>query len=159
MTTVLAPQTRVLRTVDDMLLDARSMLRRVTALEAASAATCGDALLVDIRPEAQRRTEGEIPSALVIERNVLEWRLDPCSDASLPEARDHDVRVIVFCSAGYTSSLAAASLQELGLRRATDLVGGIQAWREAGLPIVPGGTPTGTRTPGRTGRWATLTPD
>ena len=93
------------------------------------------ALLVDIRPQAQRAAEGEVPGALIIERNVLEWRLDPASDARLPEAGSYDLRVIVMCSAGYTSSLAAASLQDLGLSAATDLVGGFQAWARAGLPV------------------------
>jgi rhodanese-related sulfurtransferase len=93
-----------------------------------------DAILVDIRPESQRAIEGSIPGALVVERNVLEWRFDPASSARLPVATDHDLQIIVFCSEGYTSSLAAASLQDLGLRRATDLVGGFQAWRAAGLP-------------------------
>ena len=92
-------------------------------------------MLVDTRPEWQRRAEGEIPGALLIERNQLEWRLDPTSDARIPEAADHDVEVIVVCSEGYSSSLAAASLQDLGLHRATDLVGGFQAWRAAGLPV------------------------
>ena len=92
------------------------------------------ALLVDIRPAAQRTIEGEVPGALVIERNVLEWRLDPTSDARLPQAVGHDVRVLVLCSEGYTSSLAAAALVEIGLHRATDVEGGFQAWRAAGLP-------------------------
>ena len=92
-------------------------------------------MLVDTRPEWQRRAEGVIPGARVIERNHLEWRLDPTSDARIPEAVDHDVEVIVVCSEGYSSSLAAASLQDLGLRRATDLVGGFQAWRDEGLPV------------------------
>ena len=92
------------------------------------------ALLVDIRPEWQRRAEGGIPDALVIERNHLEWRLDPTSGARIEEATDHDVAVVVVCSEGYTSSLAAASLQDLGLHRATDLVGGFHAWWAAGLP-------------------------
>ena len=92
------------------------------------------ALLVDIRPQWQRDTEGAIPGALLIERNHLEWRLDPSSGARIPEAVDHDVAVVVVCSEGYTSSLAAASLQDLGLHRATDLVGGFQAWKAARLP-------------------------
>ena len=97
------------------------------------------AVLVDIRPQAQRRQEGEIPGALVIERNVLEWRLDPTSPHRVRHATDHDVQVIVFCSEGYTSSLAAASLLELGLARATDMAGGYHAWLRAGLPTTPGG--------------------
>ena len=91
------------------------------------------ALLVDIRPQAQRAAEGEIPGALIVERNVLEWRFDPASSARLPQAR-YDLRIIVFCSEGYTSSLAAAALQDLGVSRATDLDGGFRAWQRAGLP-------------------------
>ena len=96
-----------------------------------------EAILVDIRPEGQRAIEGCIAGALVVERNVLEWRLDPASSARLPVATDHDIHVIVFCSEGYSSSLAATSLQDLGLHRATDVIGGFQAWRAMGLPIVP----------------------
>jgi rhodanese-related sulfurtransferase len=92
------------------------------------------ALLVDIRPAAQRAAEGTVPGALVIERNVLEWRLDPTCEARLPEATGWDRRVIVFCSEGYASSLAAATLQDIGLRNATDLDGGFAAWVAAGLP-------------------------
>ncbi len=89
---------------------------------------------MDIRPDWQRAAEGSIPGALLIERNHLEWRLDSTSDARIPAATDHDMAVVVFCSEGYTASLAAAALQDLGLHRATDLVGGFQAWRAAGLP-------------------------
>ena len=121
-------------TVDELLAVARAKLRRVSAVEAAAAARQG-ALLVDTRPVEQRRRDGEIPGALVIDRNVLEWRLDPASDARIPEATDHERLVIVVCNEGYASSLAAATLQDLGLVNATDLVGGFQAWREAGLPV------------------------
>jgi rhodanese-related sulfurtransferase len=120
-------------TVDQMLANARARLHRLEAVEAAEAVADG-ALLVDIRPQWQRDTEGAIPGALLIERNHLEWRLDPSSGARIPEAVDHDVAVVVVCSEGYTSSLAAASLQDLGLHRATDLVGGFQAWKAARLP-------------------------
>jgi rhodanese-related sulfurtransferase len=122
------------RSVDELLAAARARLRRVDPTEAAAAVERG-ALLVDTRPLQQRRSEGEIPGALLIERNHLEWRLDPSSDARIPEATDHDVEIVVLCSEGYSSSLAAASLQDLGLHRATDLAGGFRAWREAGLPI------------------------
>jgi len=122
------------RSIDDVLSDARARLQRVTPEDAAKAVDERGALLVDTRPEWQRREEGEIPGALLIERNHIEWRLDPASDARIPEAVDHDVEVIVVCSEGYASSLAAASLQDLGLHRATDLIGGFRAWREAGLP-------------------------
>jgi rhodanese-related sulfurtransferase len=94
------------------------------------------AVLVDIRPERQRALEGDIPGALIVERNVLEWRFDPASQARLAIA-SYRLQVIVVCSEGYTSSLAAASLQDLGVRRATDLDGGFRAWRAAGLPTQP----------------------
>jgi rhodanese-related sulfurtransferase len=90
---------------------------------------------VDIRPAAQRAAFGEIPGAVVIERNVLEWRLDPRSDARLPFAGDYGLRVIVTCQEGYTSSLAAVALHDLGLQEATDLAGGFAAWKAAGLPV------------------------
>ena len=85
---------------------------------------------MDIRPEGQRAIEGTIPDALIVERNVLEWRFDPASSARLPIVRDHSLRVIVFCPEGYTSSLAAAALQDLGLSGATDVIGGCHAWRK-----------------------------
>jgi rhodanese-related sulfurtransferase len=120
-------------TIAEVLDAARARLHRLEPAEAAAAFERG-ALLVDTRPAWQREAEGGIPGALVIERNHLEWRLDPTSDARIPEAVDHDVEIVVVCSEGYSSSLAAASLQDLGLRRATDLVGGFRAWRDAGLP-------------------------
>jgi len=123
--------------IDRMLSAARARLRRLSPDEAYAAMAGTGAVLVDIRPEAQRVLEGSIPGALIVERNVLEWRFDPASSARLPVATDHDLHVIVFCSEGYTSSLAAAALQDLGLWRATDLVGGFHAWRGAGLPTVP----------------------
>lgn len=116
------------RTIEHLLADARARLDRVTP-ERAEQLRAQGAYLVDTRPEWQREREGTIPGALVIERNHLEWRLDPTSGARLPEAVDHDVTWIVFCSEGYASSLAAASLLDLGLRNATDLIGGFQAWR------------------------------
>ena len=121
--------------VDAMLADARSRLRRVD-VEAAYREALDGALLVDIRPAAQRADEGEVSPALrplVVERNVLEWRLDPRSDARLPEA-SYDARILVLCQEGYTSSLAADALRSLGLD-ATDVVGGFAAWRTAHLPI------------------------
>ncbi len=119
-------------TIDQMLENARAQLNRIYAFELPEAIERG-AILVDIRPQAQRGREGTLPGALVIERNVLEWRLDPSSSARLALAADHDVEWIVVCSEGYTSSLAAAALQQLGLHRATDLVGGYQALKAAGL--------------------------
>jgi rhodanese-related sulfurtransferase len=122
--------------IEQVLSDARARLGRLTPKDAYEAVAKAGALLVDIRPESQRAIEGSIAGAVVVERNVLEWRFDPTSSARLPVATDHDLEVIVFCSEGYTSSLAAAALQDLGLWRATDVVGGFHAWRAAGLPIV-----------------------
>ena len=113
----------------------RARLRRLAADEVPAALDRG-ALLVDIRPQAQRTSEGEVPEALkplVIERNVLEWRCDPTSDARLPQAVGDDVEWVILCSEGYTSSLAAAALQDLGLHRATDVIGGYQALAAAGV--------------------------
>jgi rhodanese-related sulfurtransferase len=126
------------QTIEQMLAAARARLRRLEPREAAEAVADG-ALLVDIRPQWQRATEGAIPGALLIERNHLEWRLDPTSGATIPEATDHNIAVVVICSEGYTSSLAAATLQDLGLYRATDVIGGFRAWRAAWLPVVDGG--------------------
>ncbi|HEY2669472.1 MAG TPA: rhodanese-like domain-containing protein [Rugosimonospora sp.] len=123
--------------MDRILAQARARLDRYDPWRAA-AARDGGALLVDIRPATQRNASGVIPGALVIERNVLEWRFDPASDARLPVADRYDLRVIVYCQEGYTSSLAAAALQDLGLFLATDLDGGIVAWQRAGLPVVAG---------------------
>jgi rhodanese-related sulfurtransferase len=121
------------RTIDELLAAARARLTRLRPADAFLAAQAG-ALLVDIRPAQQRAAEGEIPGATIIERNVLEWRFDPASSARLAVA-SYDLQVIVFCSEGYTSSLAAASLLDLGLHRATDLDGGYRAWEAAGLPV------------------------
>ena len=121
--------------IDHVLESARHRLRRLAADEVPAAVRRG-ALLVDIRPQAQRTREGEVPdnlNALVIERNVLEWRCDPTSDARLPQAISDDVEWVVLCSEGYTSSLAAVALQDLGLYRATDVIGGYQALLAAGL--------------------------
>lgn len=121
--------------VDALLAQARSQLRRVSPAEAYAEARSGGAVLVDIRPEWQRRADGEIAGSVVIERNHLEWRVHPASDARLPVA-DRARRWIVVCQEGYSSSLAAASLVSLGLD-ATDLVGGVHAWIADGLPVVP----------------------
>jgi rhodanese-related sulfurtransferase len=115
-------------TVQELLAAARARLDRPDPQRAAEMVERG-AILVDTRPAWQREQEGELPGALLIERNHLEWRLDPTSDARIPQAVDHDVTWIVVCSEGYASSLAAASLQDLGLRNATDLAGGYQAWK------------------------------
>lgn len=121
--------------IDRVLESARLRLRRLDAEEVPAALRRG-ALLVDIRPQAQRAHEGEVPASLhplVIERNVLEWRCDPTSEARLPQAVGDEVEWVVLCSEGYTSSLAAAALQDLGLRRATDVVGGYHALVAAGI--------------------------
>lgn len=115
--------------IDRVLDEARARLRRLTAAEVPAALARG-AILVDIRPQAQRAREGSVAEALVIERNVLEWRCDPTSDARLPQAVDDDVEWVVLCSEGYTSSLAAASLLDLGLHRATDVIGGYHAVKD-----------------------------
>lgn len=124
--------------VDALLAHARAGLRRLSVPEAQEAVAAG-ALLVDIRPQWQRVADGEIPGSLVVERNHLEWRLHPGSAARLPQAVEGQ-RWVVVCTEGYTSSLAAASLVSIGVD-ATDLVGGLHAWRAAGLPVVAGGTP------------------
>lgn len=121
------------RGIDQILDEARTRLRRLDP-ESAHLAHRDGAILVDIRPAAQRAAHGTIPGALIIERNVLEWRFDPRSSARLPIADRYDLPVVVVCQEGYTSSLAAAALQDLGLHLATDLAGGFAAWRLAGLP-------------------------
>jgi rhodanese-related sulfurtransferase/DNA-binding winged helix-turn-helix (wHTH) protein len=126
-----------------VLRTARSRLDRLTAWEAAREQAEG-ALIVDIRSEPTRRADGEIPNALILERNVLEWRLDPTSSWRVGAATDHSLRAIVICPEGYVSSLAAAGLKDIGLYRATDVVGGFEAWREAGCPIVRSVTAAGS---------------
>ncbi|WP_369232857.1 rhodanese-like domain-containing protein [Streptomyces sp. R21] len=121
--------------IDELLERVREDLDRVEAKEAHDAAQSGEALLVDIRYAALRDRDGLIPGALVVERNELEWRLDPQGSHRAPEAISHDLRVVVVCNEGYASSLAAVSLRQLGLHRATDLVGGFQAWKSAGFPV------------------------
>jgi len=125
------------RSIDELLSAARSRITRVGPHEAAARIAAG-AVLVDIRPAAQRAAEGEVPGALAVERNVLEWRFDPASDARLSVATGYDVDVVVLCSEGYTSSLAADALRSLGLHRATDVIGGFSAWAAAGLPTIGG---------------------
>ncbi|KAB1142842.1 sulfurtransferase [Streptomyces luteolifulvus] len=121
--------------IDELLDRVRGAYERIGPREAHAAAATGEALLVDIRYAALRERDGLIPGALVIERNELEWRLDPRGSHRVPEATGHDLRVVVICNEGYASSLAADSLHRLGLHRATDLVGGFQAWKAAGLPV------------------------
>ena len=125
------------RSVDQLLEEARSRITRVTPAQAAERVAAG-AVLVDIRPQSQREAEGEVPGAVVVERNHLEWRFDPESDARLPQATGYDVDVVVLCQEGYTSSLAADALRSLGLSRSSDVVGGFRAWAAAGLPTTGG---------------------
>jgi rhodanese-related sulfurtransferase len=129
--------TATARNVDQLLDAARGRLERVAAHQAAAAARHEGALLVDIRYGALRDRDGTIPGAVVVERNELEWRLDPQSPYRVPQATHHDLWVIVLCNEGYASSFAAVSLRDLGLHRATDVIGGFQAWADAGLPVRP----------------------
>jgi rhodanese-related sulfurtransferase len=121
-------------TVDELLERARARLRRVTPAEAARRRRQG-ALLIDLRILEQRTADGTVPGAEIISLNHIEWRLDPASASRIAAARNHDVEIILFCDEGYVSSLAAARLHELGLHRATDVIGGFQAWRTAELPV------------------------
>lgn len=123
------------RGLDAVLAASRAGIHRLTPRELVEAR---GALVVDTRTEAQRRRQGELPGAVVIDRTVLEWRLDPTGDHRIPEATSHDLEVVVVCRQGYSSSLAAASLRAIGLHRATDLEGGVEAWIAAGLPMSAG---------------------
>ena len=124
------------KTIDELLAQARAGLARVGPHDARGAVSDG-AVLIDIRSESQRAADGVVPDAIWFGRNVLEWRCDPSCDAHDDRVGDLERRVIVMCDEGYQSSLAAATLQQLGFARATDLVGGFQAWRAAGLPVAP----------------------
>ena len=121
------------RSIDEILAAARARLTRVTP-DDAFAEFCTGATLIDIRPAGQRAADGEIPGSVIVERNHLEWRFDPASDARLPWVHGYDMRLLVICDEGYTSGLAAAALHDLGLRRSTDVIGGYRAWTAAGLP-------------------------
>jgi rhodanese-related sulfurtransferase len=140
------------RSIDEILAAARARLARVTPDEAFAELETG-AVLIDIRPAWMRAANGEVPGSVVIERNHLEWRLDPESDARLAQVTGYDVRPIVLCQEGYTSSLAAAALQDLGLARATDVTGGYAAWQAAGLPTAPPEEKTVTIAPGAGAAW------
>lgn len=122
------------RTIDEVLAAARAALERLEPHAARDAVARG-ALLVDIRQDTSRRRDGVIPGALHLPRTVLEWRVDPDSPWRNPHVGGLDRHLVLVCDHGYSSSLAAASLRELGFVRATDLVGGFQAWRDAGLPV------------------------
>jgi rhodanese-related sulfurtransferase len=121
-------------TIDQLLADARRRLQRLDPLAALDATRAG-ASLIDIRGDSQIARDGVIPGAVVIPRNVLEWRLDPTCESRDRGAPQLEDLVILVCDEGYQSSLAAAALQQLGFARATDLIGGFQAWRAAGLPV------------------------
>jgi rhodanese-related sulfurtransferase len=127
-------------TIDQLLATARSGLCRLSPAQALQAIRSG-AVLIDIRGDSQITRDGTIPEALIIARNVLEWRLDPASQHRHPQAPRLGDRVILLCDQGYQSSLAAATLQQLGFTQASDVDGGFQAWREAGLPVNPPGGP------------------
>jgi rhodanese-related sulfurtransferase len=125
-------------TIDDLLARARAQLDRLSPADAAAAARDDGAILVDIRSESQRAADGTIPGAVWHPRNVLEWRVDPASSHADPRlSGDLTAQLVVVCNEGYQSSLAAATLQDLGFANATDLDGGFQAWRAAGLPVEP----------------------
>jgi len=121
--------------IDELLATARTGLCRLQPVQAQAAARLG-AVLIDIRGDSQIARDGTVPGALVIARNVLEWRLDPDSQHRHPQAPGLGGRVILLCDEGYQSSLAAATLQQMGFTFATDVAGGFQAWREAGLPVM-----------------------
>jgi rhodanese-related sulfurtransferase len=135
------------RSIAEILKLARDRLVRVTAREAHAEQATG-AVLIDIRPAWQRAADGEVPGSWIIERNHLEWRLDPASDARLPWVTGYDHRIIVFCQEGYTSSLAAAALLDLGLARATDMIGGQREWAADGLPTAPASARAANVAPG-----------
>jgi rhodanese-related sulfurtransferase len=124
------------RSVDDLLAEARGRLQRIDPAQARAAIDAG-AVLVDIRAESQRARDGVVPGSVFIARNVLEWRCDPGGSNRDERVADPGRPLIIMCDAGYQSSLAAATLHELGHDRATDLDGGFQAWRAAGLPVAP----------------------
>ena len=115
------------RSIDELLAEARAQLDRVEPASLAVEVDAG-AVIVDIRPVEQRTRDGELPAAIVIDRNVLEWRLDPACPHHILEVDSYDTRLVIVCNEGYQSSLAAAELRQLGLHRATDLIGGFQAW-------------------------------
>jgi rhodanese-related sulfurtransferase len=122
------------RTIHDLLAGARARYRRLTPAEALAAMRAG-ALLIDIRTDTQRQRDGEIPGALVIDRTVLEWRVDPASGAAHPAVGGLDTPLILLCAQGYSSSLAVGALLDLGASQVTDVIGGFEAWRAAGLPV------------------------
>ena len=120
--------------VEQLLAHARAMLERLTPAQAHTAMSAG-ALLVDIRSDSQRASDGLIPGARLVPRNVLEWRLDPACPHRDPELGQREARIVLLCDEGYQSSLAAATVRSFGVAAATDVIGGFRAWRSAGLPI------------------------
>jgi rhodanese-related sulfurtransferase len=130
---------RQARTIDELLEHVRARIDRVEPAEAARRLAAG-ALLVDTRPVEQRDRDGEVPGAVVVDRNVLEWRLDPASPYRIPEVTGYDLDVVVLCNQGYSSSLVADTLRSLGLHRAVDVIGGYEAWAAAGLPVAGAGS-------------------
>jgi rhodanese-related sulfurtransferase len=124
------------RTIADLLAEAQARIAPRVRPDELAAALARGALVVDTRPVDQRTRDGELPGAVVVDRNVLEWRLDPASPWRIPEVSGYDLEVIVLCNQGYSSSLVADTLRSLGLHRAVDVVGGFEAWVAAGLPVV-----------------------
>lgn len=123
------------RTIDEVLADARRRIDRLTPEQAAAEAAAG-AVLVDTRDSGDRTREGAIEGSVHIPRTVLEWRVDPASESSDPRIADPGARLIIVCAEGYSSSLAAASLKDLGFDRVADIEGGFAAWKAAGLPVI-----------------------
>jgi rhodanese-related sulfurtransferase len=130
------------RTIDQLLADVRLRIGRIEPEDVAARQAAG-ALLIDTRPWEQRSRDGEVPGALVVDRNVLEWRLDPSSPDRLPQVTGYDLEVVVLCHEGYSSSLVADTLRTLGLTRTVDVIGGFVAWAAAGLPVVAPDTRSG----------------
>jgi rhodanese-related sulfurtransferase len=124
------------QTVEELLAEARARLTRLAPADVASVIADGG-LLVDTRPLELRQRDGVVPDAVIIDRNVLEWRLDPASADRIDAVTGHDQAIVVMCNEGYASSLVAAELQDMGFSKATDVDGGFQAWRAAGLPVTP----------------------
>ena len=135
---------RAAKTIDELLAQARATLPLRPSPAEALHAQAGGALLIDIRDDDQRRQDGLIPGAIVMPRNTLEWRCDPASQWRHPAITSRDLRIILICNQGYQSSLAAATLQQLGLIHATDLDGGFSAWAAAGLPVIAAAQPVRT---------------
>jgi len=149
-------RTAMVKTVEELLVEARALLpHRFTPEETLHEIDLGT-LVIDIRGDEQQRQDGLIPGAIIIRRNVLEWRCDPASFWHHSEIKHHGQRVILVCDQGYQSSLAAANLQQLGLKQATDMADGFSGWRNSGLPIAPYGTSSWLALRGKIRRWFLL---